>query len=45
MKNKAFLLMALPGAIWLVLFFYIPVLGNVVAFKDFQYSDGGFFKV
>ena len=44
MKNKAFLLMALPGAIWLVLFFYIPVLGNVVAFKDFQYSDGGFFK-
>lgn len=44
MKNKAFLMMALPGTIWLIIFFYIPVFGNVVAFKDFRYSDGGFFK-
>jgi putative aldouronate transport system permease protein len=43
-KNKAFILMVLPGAIWLILFFYIPVTGNIVAFKNFQYSDGGFIK-
>lgn len=43
-KNKMLLLMALPGALWLIFFFYIPVLGNVVAFKNFTYSDGGFFK-
>lgn len=41
-KNLPFLLMALPGAIWLVFFFYIPVLGNVVAFKDFRFSPYGF---
>ncbi|GGH80029.1 putative aldouronate transport system permease protein [Pullulanibacillus pueri] len=43
-KNKAFLLMVLPGALWLILFFYVPVTGNIVAFKNFKYSDGGFFK-
>lgn len=41
-KELPFLLMALPGAIWLVFFFYIPVLGNVVAFKDFRFSPNGF---
>lgn len=41
-KNKAYLFMAIPGAAWLVVFFYIPVFGNVVAFKDFRYSEGGF---
>ncbi|WP_086275986.1 ABC transporter permease [Candidatus Enterococcus testudinis] len=35
--------MALPGAIWFVFFFYIPVLANVVAFKDFHISPDGFF--
>lgn len=44
-RNKAFLFMALPGTIWLILFFYIPVFGNIVAFKNFHYSSGGFFKV
>ncbi|WP_088810995.1 MULTISPECIES: sugar ABC transporter permease [Listeria] len=42
MKNKAFLAMCLPGFAWLIVFFYIPVFGNVVAFKDFQYAAGGF---
>ncbi len=44
MKHKALLLMALPGTIWLIVFFYIPVLGNVVAFKNFKISEGGFIK-
>lgn len=43
-KNIPFFLMALPGAIWLILFFYIPVAGNVVAFKDFHYYPGGFLE-
>ncbi|RST88897.1 sugar ABC transporter permease [Vagococcus humatus] len=34
--------MALPGAAWLIIFFYIPVFGNVVAFKDFHLSPNGF---
>lgn len=42
-KNAPFLLMALPGAIWMIFFFYIPVLGNVVAFKEFRFSPDGFF--
>ena len=39
------LFFALPGFIWLIIFYYIPVFGNVVAFKKFQFSDdGGFFS-
>ncbi|MFC5631160.1 MULTISPECIES: ABC transporter permease [Streptococcus] len=41
-RNLIFLLMVLPGAIWLILFFYIPVLGNVVAFKDYRHTGNGF---
>ncbi|MGY3724665.1 carbohydrate ABC transporter membrane protein 1, CUT1 family [Granulicatella balaenopterae] len=41
-KYKVLLLMVLPGFIWFIYFFYIPVLANVVAFKDFHYSAGGF---
>ncbi|MGY3749585.1 ABC transporter permease [Vagococcus acidifermentans] len=41
-KNLPLLLMALPGAVWLIVFFYIPVFGNVVAFKDFHISPHGF---
>ena len=40
--NAIFLFMVLPGVIWLILFFYIPVLGNVVAFKNFKLSSEGF---
>ncbi|MDO4431700.1 MAG: ABC transporter permease subunit [Aerococcaceae bacterium] len=37
--------MTLPGLIWLIIFYYIPVLGNVVAFKKFKFSpEGGFVK-
>lgn len=41
-KYKALLLMVLPGAVWFVFFFYIPVFANVVAFKDFHISPDGF---
>ena len=41
-ENFIFLLMVLPGAAWLILFFYIPVLGNVVAFKDYHITGEGF---
>ena len=34
--------MALPGAVWMVFFFYIPVFANVVAFKDFHLDPAGF---
>ena len=30
------------GIIWFIFFFYIPVLANVVAFKDFHISPDGF---
>ncbi len=40
---KALILMALPGVIWFIFFFYIPVFVNVVAFKDFRLSPDGFF--
>lgn len=40
--NLPFILFALPAAIWMIFFFYIPVFANVVAFKDFQFSPDGF---
>lgn len=40
--NGPFLLFALPGAIWMIFFFYIPVFANVVAFKEFHFSPDGF---
>lgn len=42
-QNAPFLLMVLPGVIWFILFFYIPVFGNVVAFKDYRQTGNGFF--
>lgn len=44
-KNKTqfvYFLMVLPGFLWTILFFYIPVFGNVVAFKDFRFHPDGF---
>lgn len=41
-ENRVFLLLVAPGALFLILFFYIPVLANIVAFKNFSYSDNGF---
>lgn len=41
-RYKALVLMAIPGMIWMIFFFYIPVFANVVAFKDFRISPDGF---
>lgn len=34
--NLSFLLMVLPGAIWLILFSYLPMPGIIMAFKTYQ---------
>ncbi|WZL81597.1 ABC transporter permease subunit [Vallitaleaceae bacterium 9-2] len=41
-KNLPFLLMVLPGFIWLLVIKYLPMAGVVIAFKDFRYYPGGF---
>ncbi|MGX7272221.1 MULTISPECIES: ABC transporter permease [Enterococcus] len=41
-RYKALILMAIPAMVWMIFFFYIPVLTNVVAFKDFHISPDGF---
>lgn len=35
-RDRQMLLMMVPGVAFLLLFFYIPILGNVVAFQDYQ---------
>lgn len=42
-KNGEYLLMVLPGLIWLILLKYIPMFGQVLAFKDFRIHPDGFF--
>lgn len=42
-KNRIWLLMVLPGTIWFLLFAYLPMAGNVIAFKKFRIDPGGFF--
>jgi putative aldouronate transport system permease protein len=39
-KNKALYSMTIPGAIIILLFCYFPMFGLVVAFKNFNFSDG-----
>ena len=39
-KNKTLLLMLLPASIFVVVFSYIPMLGIVVAFKNYNYTSG-----
>nr|WP_062447548.1 ABC transporter permease subunit [Thalassobacillus devorans] len=35
--------MTLPGLIWFAIFAYLPMFGQVIAFKDFRYDADGFF--
>lgn len=42
-KNKALLLMLLPGNIILLLFNYLPMFGVIIAFKNFKYFGNNFF--
>lgn len=41
-KNKALLLMVLPGALWFLFFSYLPMFGTIIAFKEYRVSRGGF---
>ncbi|GFZ34358.1 sugar ABC transporter permease [Clostridium zeae] len=38
--NKELLLLAMPGAIWFIVFSYIPMAGAIIAFKRFKISGG-----
>ncbi|UNK21232.1 ABC transporter permease subunit [Paenibacillus sp. N3/727] len=42
MLNKAMLFFVLPGAIWFLFFSYLPMLGTVIAFKEYRFSRDGF---
>ena len=35
-RDKVLLLLAVPGVVLLLLFHYVPLLGNVIAFQDYQ---------
>lgn len=39
-KNTTLTLMALPAAVILFLFSYVPIAGLIIAFKDFRYDKG-----
>lgn len=39
-KNKAFYLMMLPGLLFILVMYYLPMGGIVIAFKDYVPSDG-----
>lgn len=41
--NKELFLLSLPGAVWFLLFAYLPLFGVLVAFKQYRLS-GGFFE-
>ncbi|MFC0469032.1 ABC transporter permease [Halalkalibacter kiskunsagensis] len=42
-NNRIWLLMTLPGLIWLIVLKYIPMFGQVMAFKNFRFHPDGFF--
>ncbi|MBW7453033.1 ABC transporter permease [Paenibacillus sepulcri] len=39
-KSKLLLLFLLPAFVWYFIFYYIPMYGLTIAFKDFQIMDG-----
>lgn len=39
-KNKVLYAMMLPGIVWTIIFAYVPMLGLIIAFKNFDYSLG-----
>ncbi|NOU68766.1 ABC transporter permease subunit [Paenibacillus sp. LMG 31461] len=41
-KNKVLFLMLLPAVIWFIVFAYFPMTGLVLAFKNYNYTDGIF---
>ena len=41
--NKELLFLTLPGTIWFILFAYLPMIGVLIAFKEWK-IHGGFFE-
>lgn len=41
-RNRALLFMVLPGALWFLFFSYLPMVGTVIAFKEYRFSRDGF---
>src|SRR5699024_1806408 len=39
-KNRAVYLFMIPGLLWYAVFHYFPILGNVIAFKDYSVFVG-----
>lgn len=42
--NRELLLLVTPGAIWFLIFSYLPMFGIVIAFKNFRITGKGFIK-
>ncbi len=42
-ENRAWLLMTLPGLLWLIVLKYLPMFGQIIAFKNFRFHPDGFF--
>ncbi|WP_410771156.1 ABC transporter permease [Fontibacillus sp. BL9] len=42
-RNRALLIMVIPGTVWFLIFAYLPMFGSILAFKDFRISRDGFF--
>lgn len=41
-RDRSLLVLAVPGVLWFAIFAYLPMIGLVVAFKDFDISRGIF---
>ncbi len=41
-RNIPFLLMALPVIVWVLVFSYLPMIGLIIAFKDYRFDKGIF---
>mgnify|MGYP000220995539 CR=1 FL=1 len=39
-KNKGLFLLAIPGLLFVIIFYYLPMFGLVLAFKDFNFAKG-----
>jgi len=42
LKNKELLVMSIPAVVALAIFHYVPMVGVIIAFKDYKYADGIF---
>ena len=41
-KYRVLLLMLAPAVLYIMLFSYVPMVGALMAFKDYNYADGIF---